>query len=345
MARRNPVSLRWIMALLCLAGGGAVLLPIALLGSGGTAFLWGGLAGILVASLLGYLAGMVLVKRLDGLRDRILNRERIGDRSGQPSSIEEFEELLAAHEQSRAAIERVYVSQKEFTINASHELRTPLAALRLAGESALRQASDADGLRESIEQMLEEASRLNRLVDQLLALARAESGHTPVQADYVSLSPFLEGILEALEPLAESLGHTIAFDLEENWSVWADPDLLRLALENLLSNALYHTPAGTPIDWVVRRNPSGGVEIEIRDHGPGIPPEDQERIFQRFWRGPGAPEGGAGLGLPLARWAIEAFGGRLQMESHEGRGSTFRLICPETGPDMLPAHQRPSSKG
>ncbi|MCD8483411.1 MAG: ATP-binding protein [Verrucomicrobia bacterium] len=231
---------------------------------------------------------------------------------------------------TQLAVARIFTSQSEFTANAAHELKTPLAAMRLAGENALRSQSSDTVARETIGFLLEETSRLNDLIDRMLLLARAESGRIPVDGDYLKLIPLLGRIIEHFLPLAEHHGQQLLLESSDDWSVWADPDLLRIAIENCVVNAILHNPRGTVITVTVQRIESGGINIVISDDGVGIPVTDRNNLFDRFFRVNKSSPSGHGLGLPISQWAMAAFGGIIQYHPRTPKGSEFCLLCPET---------------
>ncbi|TVP80351.1 MAG: magnesium-translocating P-type ATPase [Puniceicoccaceae bacterium] len=309
-------------------------LAVAAVGLGALAWglgAWWGLGAVL---LLAGTGAFILAHRCQGaIHALIASLEKPGEtaRASDAGFPVEWEALQRAWQRAGAQIKQVNDAQREFTANAAHELRTPLAALQVAGECALRAArSEPEALHEAVETMLEEAQRAANLVDRLLTLAQAESGRLAVETDYHALTDLVESLLEWLRPLAAEKGQTILFVKEADWSVWADPDLFRLGLENLLSNAIRYAPENSEIIVRVSRKESGGIAVEVVDEGPGIAAEDVEYLFDRFYRAPSGEEVGSGLGLPIARWGLRAFGARLEMERRLERGSIFRILCPET---------------
>ncbi|MCC5842059.1 MAG: magnesium-translocating P-type ATPase [Opitutales bacterium] len=338
MRTRHPLGLPARTAIL--AGASAF---------GGGFLVWAGsgfgLFGLFLIATATFLAGLGgwWVGRLHSrtLRQLAANMRETTPAHPEPRTGPVAPEMTALREAwaaAQARTEAVFSAQKDFTANAAHELKTPLAALRVAGETALMGSPDRAGLSEAVGSMLEEADRVTALVDRLLLLARAESGRIPVEADYLLAGKVVREVHELLQPLAEERGQTLRIDEEDAWSVWADPGLLRLALENLVGNAIRHTPRGGHIRLSVRRLPEGGVALEVADDGPGIPASESARIFERFFRGRGAGASGSGLGLPLARWAVEAFGGTLTLLAGESPGARFRIRCPETEWDHFSAN-------
>lgn len=293
-----------------------------------------GLGFLLVGffSLLGAWLGNAWGKRILEWKDGI-ERLRGGELPALPvGPALEWEEFRACWDKLRDKTKRIFETQKEFTANAAHELRTPLTALRLTGEHLFQGNQGLTEMRDTVGAMLEEAARLDRLVDQLLMLARADSGRIGIEADYLSLHEVVDEVVEVREVLAADRGQKIELNMDGQWSVWADKNLLRLAFDNLLANAIRHSPRNSKIGIRIRRRAEGGVAVEVRDAGPGLTKGEEEAVFERFYRGSGSVPGeGFGLGLPISRWAVEAFGGNLSgQNTSDGSGALFTLLCPET---------------
>jgi len=178
--------------------------------------------------------------------------------------------------------------------------------------------------------MLEDVSRLTRLVDDLLTLTRGDSRAVELRRREADVGRLVERAVEDMRPLAEEKNQSLILPPEGPAAILADEATLRLALVNLLDNAIKYTPEAGEI--TVRSRVRGDeVLIEVADTGPGIPPGHGDRIFDRFYRverDRSSPSGGAGLGLSIAKWAVEANGGRIEWESREGEGTTFRLVFP-----------------
>ena len=243
-------------------------------------------------------------------------------------------------------IEEAFDRLKRFTADASHELRTPLTAIRSVGEVGLREHRDGAAYREVIGSMLEEADRLTRLVDSLLFLSRADSGHTPVKRESVRLPELAREVAVHLSVLAEDRNQSIVVDGEESTEAQVDPVLVREALVNVVDNAIKYSPDGAKIRIRVLSGEqgAGGPAIEVIDAGPGIDVAHHAKIFDRFYRvdeGRSRERGGSGLGLAIARWAVEANGGRIEVESQAGSGSVFRIVFgrPWTQPTSFVSHE------
>jgi len=215
-------------------------------------------------------------------------------------------------------------ARRELTANVAHDLRTPLTTIRLL----LEELKPAGPLPAPWERLIQELDRLIRLVNTLLDLARLEAGEWPLAYEALDVRAWVQGWVERFAPLWQARGLAVRLDLPEGLRVWADPEWAGRALGNLLENAIQFTPAGGEVR--VRAWSEGEwVAVEVADTGPGIPPEDLPRIFERFYRGRRhRGGGGSGLGLAIARHAVEAHGGRIQAFSEPGRGARFVFTLP-----------------
>ena len=264
-------------------------------------------------------------------RARQITAESLGGRLPVPNPHDELGQLATVFNATLARLENSFAELRRFTADASHELRTPLTALRAVGEAALRPGvGDANSLREALSSMLEETRRLSDLVDTLLLLARADTGVALPSLQEVELGALVREVRDTVLVLGEEKRQLIEIEAEKVL-VWADRELLRLALLNLVDNAIRYSPEGLSILLRVRRNHKNTV-VEVVDQGPGIAGEHQQKIFERFYRIDKArsrTSGGAGLGLSITRWAIERQGGHIELESELGHGSLFRIVMPK----------------
>jgi len=210
----------------------------------------------------------------------------------------------------------------------SHDLRTPLASITGAA-STLRSQNDRLPLetkQELLESISDEADRLSRLVGNLLDMTRFESGGVELRRDLYPLEEIVGTVLHRMEPQLE--GRAVTTELAENLPmVFVDDVLLGQVLWNLLENAAKYTPPGTPIELAAFEQ-EGAVIIEVLDRGPGIPPGEEELIFEKFYRGNSKNVRGAGLGLPICRAIIQAHRGTIQALTRDGGGTTFRISLP-----------------
>jgi heavy metal sensor kinase len=262
---------------------------------------------------------------------RSITAEHLDVRLPLPGPDDELGRLAATFNELFARLERSFEQMRRFTADASHELRTPLTVIRSVGEVGLREPQDEAGYREIIGTMLEEADRLALLTSTLLELTRAEGGRGPLRREAIDLGESAREAAEFLGALAEEKEVGLALDLPAAApTVLGDRTVLHQALVNVLDNALKHSPAGTTVTVAVRTN-GDRAEVSVADQGPGIAPEHREHVFERFYRADpsrNSKTGGFGLGLAIARWAVEAHGGRIELESEPGRGSVFRIRLP-----------------
>lgn len=216
----------------------------------------------------------------------------------------------------------------------SHDLRTPLASITGAASTLRSQGGrlPAETKDELLESISEEAERLGRLVSNLLDMTRLESGGVELRRDLYPLEEIIGNVLHRMETQLQ--GRAVATDLAENLPpankpimVFVDDVLLGQVLWNLLENAAKYTAPGTPLE-IAAFESEGSVTIEVRDRGPGVPPGEEERIFEKFYRGRSDGVRGAGLGLPICRAIVEAHRGTIQALAREGGGSVFRIRLP-----------------
>ncbi len=218
----------------------------------------------------------------------------------------------------------------------SHDLRTPLAAITGAG-TMLRDGAALDPAlrRDLVETICEEAERLERLVSNLLDMTRLDSGAVQPKREWVPLVEVIGGALTRLE--RRLAGRKVTTAIADDVPLLSiDPVLVEQLFLNLLENAAKYTPPGTEIDIHAARE-GGTLVVDVGDRGPGIPPGEEERVFERFHRGSHSGVRGVGLGLPIARAIAQAHGGRLVAGNRPGGGAVFRLTLP------LPAEPPPES--
>jgi heavy metal sensor kinase len=241
---------------------------------------------------------------------------------------DELGRLAAAFNELLERVEGSFERLKRFTSDASHELRTPLTAMQSVGEVGLQTAHTPEEYREVIGSMLEESSRLTRLVDSLLFLSRADVGKHVVQFEQIDLLSFSQETAGLLTILAEEKGQNLTVEGQPGVVVAADRSLLSQALLNVVDNAIKFSPSNGTITLKVGSLSASEAYVDVSDSGPGIPPTERERIFERFYTLPTRNSTGTGLGLAIARWAIEANSGTIIVESANGPGSTFRIALP-----------------
>ena len=247
-----------------------------------------------------------ITRRLERLRESVeaLGAGDLGSRVPVEGK-DEVALLGASFNRAAARIEELVGAQRRLLANASHELRTPLARLRVAADLL-------DGEPAAKGEVARSVAELDGLVEEILVASRLEAGTAGEPIEEVDLTAL------AAEECTRA-GAVLSGDVV---TLGGTPRLLRRMLRNLLENAKRH--GGGPVEVEVRRGPAGGAELDVLDRGPGVPPDLAERIFEPFSRLPGAPDGGAGLGLSIARQVARRHGGDLTCAPRDGGGSVFR---------------------
>jgi heavy metal sensor kinase len=279
-----------------------------------------------------FLAGRVLAP-VGAMADkaREITAESLAERLPVENAEDEFGRLATVFNDTLSRLQGAFERLRRFAADASHELRTPLTAMRSVGEVALRKPLDACAYRDVIGSMLEEVDRLTRLVESLLTLTRADSGKIQLTQENFDLKALAGNVIDQLRVLADEKQQELTLRAPIAIHATGDAALLRQALTNLIHNAIKYTPHGGAIGVELKLANSGQAIIEVQDSGPGIPAAHRDRIFDRFYRVDASrsrEEGGVGLGLAIARWAIEANGGRIQLASDRGSGSVFQVLLP-----------------
>jgi heavy metal sensor kinase len=221
-----------------------------------------------------------------------------------------------------------HAQASRFTADASHELRSPLAAMRAAVEVTLQQPRTAADYRDVLASLGEQCERLTALVNGLLLLARADTGEVTVRREMVDLSALAEEAAEMYEPLAEERGLAFRWECPPGAAVLGDAQRLRQLVTNLVDNAMKFTPSGGSVRLGVQRDGQNAT-LSVSDTGIGIAAEHLAHVFERFYQAdPARSSSGAGLGLSICRWIVEAHGGAITAKSQEGDGTTFTVRLP-----------------
>ena len=219
--------------------------------------------------------------------------------------------------------------QREFTANASHELRTPLTVIRASVADLRRNRKQSvETVGEALEDIDAEVSNLTALVEDLLLLARTDSGALALEHVPLDLADVAAEAAGPLTPVAAQRGVQLEVDPRPA-PVTGDPLRLRQLVTILADNALAHSPTGTTVSVRVRPDGQHAV-LSVEDQGPGVRDEDLPRIFERFWRADNAPAGGTGLGLSIAAWIVEAHGGAMSAANRPEGGARFEVRLPAT---------------
>ncbi len=256
--------------------------------------------------------------------------DRLSDRLPVENPDDELGQLGRVFNGTLDRLESAFEQMRRFTADASHELRTPLTAIRSVGEVGLQQDGGREEYRETIGSMLEEANRLTRLVENLLTVSRADAGQYPLHRQPISIVELTRESAALLDVLIDEKSQHLSLRGDESAMVMGDRLILRQAIVNLLHNAIKFSPPNGDISVSTEQN-TRSVHIRIADSGPGIGEEHLGRVFQRFYRvdkSRSSESGGAGLGLAIAQWAVQAHGGTITIESELGTGSTFQIEIP-----------------
>jgi signal transduction histidine kinase len=224
------------------------------------------------------------------------------------TSRDEVGQLAVAFNSMAAELDAADRQRRELIANVSHELRTPITALQAVLENIIDGVADPATLKTALAQ----TERLGRLVTELLDLSRIDAGVLPLARAGYRLPDLLEEVVAEARVAAAAGGHVVRFRVvapPDAW-VYADRERLHQVLANLLDNAVRHSPTGGDVAVTGRIEPAGCV-VDVSDEGPGIPPEERLRVFERFTRGGRAAGGGTGLGLAIAHWVVALHGGSI----------------------------------
>ncbi len=225
---------------------------------------------------------------------------------------------------------RMEATRRDFVANVSHELKTPVGAMSLLAEALLESADDPDSVRHFGQRLLAESRRMGKMVTELIALSRLQGAEKLPELEAVDVDTVVNAAIERSRTAAEAAGITVSTDANSGLEILGDDTLLVTALSNLVENAINYSPKGSHVS--VSRSLRGGyVNIAVTDRGIGIAKEDQERVFERFFRADKARSratGGTGLGLAIVKHVAANHNGEIALWSKLGTGSTFTLRIP-----------------
>lgn len=248
-----------------------------------------------------------------------------------PPHRDELYRLSATINELLDRLQEAFHREKQFTSDASHELRTPLAVVKGTLDVLVRRPRDVAHYENRIRYCLDELNRMARLIDQLLLLARYESGKASSSIVRMELLPLLEMLRARMEPLAIARNISLKIESVSSGKIEADPAMLEMMLENILSNAIKYSREGTTVE-ISARFDSGQPVCVITDHGIGIPEEKLQLIFERFYRvdeSRSSSTGGSGLGLSIVKKLADLQNIVVAVSSRENQGTTFRLTFPQ----------------
>jgi len=230
--------------------------------------------------------------------------------------------------------------RRDFVANISHELKTPIGAVGLLAEALVSASDEPDQVKRFAKRLTKESKRLARITQEIIELSRLQSADGLAEAVPVDIDNVLMVAIDQNRVAADLNRVTLAGGGETGIEVFGDETLLVLAVDNLISNAVQYSPENTRVGIGVRTKEGGVVEISVTDQGVGIPEEELDRVFERFYRSDPARSrhtGGSGLGLSIAKHVVQNHGGDIRVWSQLGHGSTFTIRLPEIDRDAITA--------
>ena len=237
--------------------------------------------------------------------------------------------LLLVEDRSKAA--RVEEIRRDFLANVSHELKTPVGGISLLAEAVLDAHDDPEAVARFARRISVESTRLTRLVKEIVELSRLQGADVVKDPALIDVGACARDATERSRLLAEENRIDLAAAVDEGCEVWGDAELVTTAISNLIGNAIAYSEKGTRVGVMVRRGRRGVIDVSVTDQGLGIPADEQERIFERFYRVDTARSratGGTGLGLAIVKHVADNHGGNVSVWSEIGRGSTFTIELP-----------------
>jgi two-component system, OmpR family, sensor kinase len=259
---------------------------------------------------------------------------RIGDthaRLDVRDAADELATLAASFNELLGRLDQSFDTMRRFVADASHELRTPLSVIRGEADVALSQERAPAEYRDSLAVILDESRRLSRLVDDLLNLARADSGRVQLHVREFYFNDLLADCCRSVQRLADARGIVLECRAGNDLPFSGDEDLLHRLVINLLDNAIRYTPPDGRVVASVEPH-QGGVRVRISDTGVGIAPDAASHVFERFFRADKArsrADGGFGLGLSIVKWIAESHRGAVELDSRPDAGATFTVTLPQ----------------
>jgi signal transduction histidine kinase len=319
----------------------AVAVTVIVFWAGVRLSLWPSVAGILAGGCALTVVWFLAKGLTSPLREMASATEAMarGDfsRRVQATSHDEIGALARSFNQMAAELAETDRVRRDLVANVSHELRTPITALQAALENIIDGVEPADP--DTLRTMLAQVERLGRLVQQLLDLSRLESGVMPLDRREFDVEPMLQHAIAESQLNSPNVAMSVVVE-PEDLMVDADAERLHQVVANLVENAVRHSPASGRVT-VVARGMGQQVQFEVSDDGPGIPDADASRVFERFYRSDTARSsfnGGAGLGLAIARWIVDLHGGEIHPEHREPHGC--RMVVTIPNPSARPDNPR-----
>jgi heavy metal sensor kinase len=311
---------------------------------------------LMVASLGGQFLAHKALKPVDNITQtaRMITSQNLNQRINPPKVKDEISRLIETFNEMISRLDQSFRQVKQFSSDASHELKTPLTILKGEVEVMLRKDRSPQEYQQTLKSNLEEINRMSQIVEDLLLLSKTDTGEIRLNKEDINLTKILNEVVAQMDILAKSKRlHLSAFNHHQDIHIFGDALRLRELFINLIENGIKYTEEGGSILITLRKespppmqNESVWVEgekeelvkIVVSDTGIGIAKEDQERIFNRFFRVDKARsrgQGGSGLGLSICKWIVEAHRGEIKVQSELGKGSSFVVRLPLSPPRMV----------
>jgi len=293
------------------------------------------LIALFIVLVLGGLGGWVLARRslspigYIASKARSITSENLSERMHPRGTGDEMDDLIRTINEMIARLENSFKRMAEFTADASHELKTPICAMRGEAEVLLSKTRPVEEYQEGVVHFIEQFDHLNQMVNDLILLSKFDATQVELKMAPLRLDILIEELCNLFQILAEQDRIVLEMGAAEKVTVIGDKARLQQLFTNLIDNAIKYTPKGS-IHITVEKN-EGAALVKIKDTGIGIPKEEQEKIFKRFYRvdkSRSKETGGVGLGLSIAGWIANAHHGRIEVESEVNQGSTFTVYLP-----------------
>jgi heavy metal sensor kinase len=313
-------------------------------------------SALLVASLGGQFLAHQALKPVDDITQtaRMITSKNLNQRINPPKVKDEISRLIETFNEMISRLDQSFRQMKQFSSDASHELKTPLTILKGEVEVTLRKERTSQEYQQILKSNLEEINRMSQIVEDLLLLSKADTGEIRLNKEDINLMEILNEVVAQMDMLAKSKGlHLSTSNHHQDIHIFGDALRLRELFINLIENGIKYTEEGGSIhillekeylppvesqsDWVEKEE-GEFVKIIVSDTGIGIAKEDQEKIFNRFFRVDKArsrEQGGSGLGLNICKWIVEAHQGEIKVESELGKGSSFIVKLPLSSPRII----------
>lgn len=310
-------------------------------------------SALMVASLGGQFLASKALKPVDNVTQtaRMITSKNLNQRIQPPKVKDEISRLIETFNEMISRLDQSFRQIKQFTTDASHELKTPLTILKGEVEVTLRKKRMVNEYEQILRSNLEEVNRMSKIVDDLLWLSKADIGEIRLKKEDINLTEILNELVNQMSILAQPKNIRIeTLNHQEDIHIWGDVLRIRELFLNLIDNGIKYTEEGGSVKisfekdaWVHDKNQTDleegksvkFIKVSVSDSGIGIAKEDQERIFNRFFRVDKARsrgQGGSGLGLSICKWIVEAHQGKIKVESEIGKGSSFIVKLPFYSP-------------